>query len=369
MKKTLLLAVLLALPAGTALAADFPTGTYGAKGTPITVSFDDKGQFRVTKGETLEVTGNYSVKSGELQLTDSQGPWACTKAGEQTGIYAWKYKNAALTFSKVADKCDERVNSLIKLAWKRQKQAAAGAAFAAGSPWTGTWKLDAAKSHLTGQTFTYSKGPGDLLHYEDGSTASFDFGIDGKEYKAYSNRMISWTAAGTNAWDTVVKAEGKVRSKGHLELSADGKTLNTVFTGTKPDGSAFREEDTFTRVSGTDGLIGTWRTAKVVGPSGPQSFVISTPAHGVLRVEVPDMKGSVEGRTDGSDHPLMGGPPGTTVSTKTLSPTKLRYVFKMNGKTDNMGEWAIASDGGSFTDTNWIPGRENEKTTAVYVKQ
>lgn len=245
----------------------------------------------------------------------------------------------------------------------------AGPALAADSPWTGTWKLDPAKSQLTGQTFTYSQGPGELLHYEDGSSTSFDFGIDGKDYKLYSNRTISWTAAGPNAWDTVVKAEGKVRSKGHFELSADGKTLTTVFTGTKPDGSAFREEDTLARVTGTGGLIGTWRTAKVVGPSGPQTFVIAAPAPGVLHVDVPDMKANVEERTDGSFHPLIGAAPGTTISTKRLSPTKLRYVFKINGKTDNMGEWTLATDGGSFTDMNWIPGRENEKTTAVYVKQ
>lgn len=104
-----------------ALAADFPTGTYAAKEAPYTVSFDDKGQFHVNKGETLEVSGNYSLKKGGLQLTDTQGPWACTKAGEQTGTYAWKYENAVLTLSKVADKCEDRVKSLVNLAWKQQK--------------------------------------------------------------------------------------------------------------------------------------------------------------------------------------------------------------------------------------------------------
>jgi len=245
----------------------------------------------------------------------------------------------------------------------------AGPALAADNPWTGMWKLDVAKSHFTGQTFTYSKGPGELLHYEDGSTASFDFGLDGKEYKTWANRTMSWSPAGTNAWDTVVKAEGEVRSKGHFELSADGKTLNTVFTGTKADGSAFREEDTFTRVSGTHGLIGTWRTAKVVGPAAPQTFVVSAPVPGVLHIDVPEIKWSVEGRTDGSDNPVTGGPPGMTASNTALSPTRFRYVFKIDGKTDNMGEWTMAADGGSFTDMNWNPGRENEKTAAVYVKQ
>ena len=247
----------------------------------------------------------------------------------------------------------------------------AGTAFAADSPWTGTWKLDPARSHLTGQTFTYSKGPGQLLHYEDGSTASFDFGIDGKEYKTWSNRTSTWTAAGKGAWDTVVKADGKVLSNGHFGLSADGKTLNMVFTGTKPDGSSFHEEDTFTRVTGTDGLIGTWRAAKVVAPTGPQSFVMSSPAPGVLHVDVPDMKASAEGRMDGSDNPLTGPtvPPGSTISFKALSPTSYRYVMKINGNADSMGEQTIAADGHSFSDVNWIPGRENEKTTAVYVKQ
>jgi hypothetical protein len=115
------LAICSTLALSPALAAEFPTGTYEAKEAPYTVRFDGKGQFHVNKGETLEVSGNYSVNTGELQLTDTQGPWACTKAGEQTGTYAWKYENAVLTFSKVADKCEDRVKSLVNLAWKRQK--------------------------------------------------------------------------------------------------------------------------------------------------------------------------------------------------------------------------------------------------------
>ena len=132
-----------------------------------------------------------------------------------------------------------------------------------------------------------------------------------------------------------------------------------------------RVEATFARVTGTDGLIGTLRTAKVVGPTGPQTFVMSAPAPGVLHVDVPDLKASAEGRTDGSDNPLTGAttPPGMTISFKALSPTSTRYVIKVNGKTDNMGEQTIAADGRSFSDVNWVPGRENEKTTAVYVKQ
>lgn len=103
-----------------ALAAAFPTGTFESKHTPITVSFDDKGQFHVKQGDTVEVIGHYSAKASALKLTDAQGPWACTKAGEQTGTYTWKYENAVLTLIKVTDKCGDRVTSLVGIAWERQ---------------------------------------------------------------------------------------------------------------------------------------------------------------------------------------------------------------------------------------------------------
>jgi hypothetical protein len=114
------LAICSILTVSPALAADFPTGTFQAKQTPFAVSFDDKGQFRVNQGDTLEVMGHYSAKASELKLTDAQGPWACTKVGEQTGTYTWKYENAVLTFVKVTDRCEDRVKSLVGLAWQRK---------------------------------------------------------------------------------------------------------------------------------------------------------------------------------------------------------------------------------------------------------
>src|ERR1700689_44105 len=90
----------------SAFAADFPTGTFEAKQTPFTVSFDDKGQFRVKQGDTLEVAGTYSVTGSELKLTDTQGPWACSKMGEQTGTFTWQFDNTALTLIKLNDQCE-----------------------------------------------------------------------------------------------------------------------------------------------------------------------------------------------------------------------------------------------------------------------
>lgn len=104
-----------------ARAADFPAGTYAAKGQPYTVSFDGRGQFQVRQGEKLQVAGTYAVEAGEVELTDAEGPWACTRDGEKTGTYTWKYEQAVLTLSKVTDKCEDRVKSLVGLAWTRKK--------------------------------------------------------------------------------------------------------------------------------------------------------------------------------------------------------------------------------------------------------
>ena len=245
-----------------------------------------------------------------------------------------------------------------------------GAALAADSPWIGTWKADLAQSHVTGDTFGYSKGTGKLLHYSDGSTSSFDFGIDGKEYQTWANRSTTWTPTGKSSWDTVSKIDGKVMVKGHRELSADGTTLTVSYSGIRPDGTAFKERDLYTRVSGSDGLIGTWRSVKA-GFNGPMEFINSSPASGVLRQEIPDLKCLTEGPLDGTDHPITGPtvPPNTTIAQTVVTPTQLSYVIKVGGKPDSIGTQAIATDGRSFTDTSWNPGKESEKMIVVYMKQ
>jgi hypothetical protein len=98
-------------------AAEFPAGTFTAGAFTITFG---AGKFRLNQGDVMEVEGGYSAKGSQIQLIDKSGPWACTKAGEQTGTYDWKYENGTLAFSKVADKCDDRSQSLTGQPWKKK---------------------------------------------------------------------------------------------------------------------------------------------------------------------------------------------------------------------------------------------------------
>lgn len=120
----LALSAALAMCAGLAVApaspaTSFPIGTYTAKGLAATVTFDAKGKLHVVQRGVTEVDADYTVNGDRIQLTDRSGPWACTKAGEETGTYHWKYENGALAFGKVSDRCEDRVASLTKYQWNR----------------------------------------------------------------------------------------------------------------------------------------------------------------------------------------------------------------------------------------------------------
>lgn len=99
-----------------ATAADFAAGTYAASG--ITLTFDGNGHFRGSQKDAVVVEGDYKVKGDQLELADKSGPWACTAT--QTGSYHWKSKGETLSFSKVSDECNERVQSLTARTWKKQ---------------------------------------------------------------------------------------------------------------------------------------------------------------------------------------------------------------------------------------------------------
>ena len=107
-----------ALIAESVLAADFPSGTYAS--SDVTLVFDGKGQFRVSKGGAMKVEGEYAVNAGQLRFTDERGPWACANAGAKTGTYQWTADQGMLTFTKANDDCKERADSLTAHPWKKQ---------------------------------------------------------------------------------------------------------------------------------------------------------------------------------------------------------------------------------------------------------
>jgi hypothetical protein len=243
-------------------------------------------------------------------------------------------------------------------------------AFAADNPWFGTWKLDPSKSHMTGDTFTYSKTASGMNHFSNGPI-SFDFTANGIDYPVMSNATTNWVANGPNQWKETDKTNGAVTGTSDIKLTADCKTMNITSTGTHPDGTAFHDEAVYVKTKSDGCLEGTWKSTKNA-QSAPPGFVISQgSAPDAWKWEITGWKETVEGKADGSDLAISGPtvPAGLTICFTTDGTHKMLYQVKSSGTVISKGEQVLAANGKSYTDTSWTPGKENEKQIYVYNKQ
>jgi hypothetical protein len=247
--------------------------------------------------------------------------------------------------------------------------ASAGAASAADSPFSGTWKLNVEKSTLAGQTLTYT-ALATGFEFSNGSTVKFEFAIDGKDYPIIPGRTVSWTKSGDNSWDSVYKdGKGTVVSKVHRVLSADGKTMTVVSTDYHADGTTSEETDVRARVSGGPGLAGTWKEVKVNRAS--DTMIISVPSAGQIKYEIPRQKEILQGAVDGTPSSVQGPsvPEGATIAFKQLTPNKVEWSYTVKNTVLQKGVDSVSSDGKSLSSVSWAPGKESEKTSEVYDKQ
>jgi hypothetical protein len=123
----------------------------------------------------------------------------------------------------------------------------------AEAPWVGTWKLDLAKS-------TYNPGPppfksetSEIEPWENGLKITYDMvgprgqtahlewigKFDGKDYAVEGFDYVVTNAfhrVGDRTYEAVVKVDGEVASTATIAISADGKTMTTVTTGSDGQG-------------------------------------------------------------------------------------------------------------------------------------
>jgi hypothetical protein len=237
---------------------------------------------------------------------------------------------------------------------------------AADSPFAGTWKLNTDKSKFTGDTFTYSTTPSRLMHFSDGAI-EYDFGIDGKVYPTLEDHTTTWVKVDDHTWNSEARAGDKPIFRAHRVLSADGKTLVMSYQELRPDGTTNDGSNTYTRVSGGPGLAGTWKDIKAKTPA--DTITIAIPSPGQIVFEDPAFKMVISGPTDGSAIVVKGPtvPEGFAATYKPDGPNKMDYTIKYKDKDTNKGVMSV--NGKTLTDTSWVPGKENEKSIAIYDKQ
>lgn len=239
----------------------------------------------------------------------------------------------------------------------------------AASPFAGTWKLNAAKSQFTGDTFSYTQGANGKLHYSNGANYEFDLALDGRPCTTPYGYTVTWTAAGANQWTSETRFEGKLLGKSQHALSADAKTLTQKHTQFLPNGTTAESTTVYQKTSGGAGLVGAWVNTKTEVPADTMIFALPTP--GRIEFEWPEYKVKGSGPTDGTPIPVTipDGPKGMTTSFKAVTPLQFLTEDRLNGKLMGQSTMTVAADGKSMAVVGWTPGKESEKATAIYEKK
>lgn len=245
------------------------------------------------------------------------------------------------------------------------------AAAVAASPWDGAWRVVLSKSHYEGSTFTYTKKSDGMWSFSDGSAVSYDYGTDGKPYNTIGNDdTITMKMHDDHSWTYTSEHKGQVLSKTHEEVSGDGKTLTAHTKSYRPAGGTTETTSTYTRVSGTAGLAGTWKATKV-STNFADSYTIATGSDGTVTWTIPSQEAYVVSHMDGTPAPIHGPTygDGFTLAETKANAHEVTYKFMLNGKILGEGKMVLAADGRSLVDTSWSPGKENEKSISFYAKQ
>jgi hypothetical protein len=238
----------------------------------------------------------------------------------------------------------------------------------AESPWAGKWKMDPSQSKLTGDTIRFTSGGGDEMTYTgEGHTTKFK--LDGTPVKTWSGAEVSWKKIDDNTYESRAKQNGVELGTNTWTLAPDGKALKVESKGTNPDGSSFDNNSNYTRVSGTKGLMGSWKSTKT-DINEEQIYDIAEKGPDELTWHIPAIKGVVDVPLDGKDSAPVGPtvPKGLTISLVRTSSHTLKMVEKINGEPIYRSTMTLSADGKKFTDVG-TPAKTNEPMTTVWIKQ
>lgn len=239
---------------------------------------------------------------------------------------------------------------------------------AADNPFIGTWKLDPSKSNFSGETIKFEPAGSNMIRFSSGGQ-SYKFTTDGKQYPGLFGRTVSVKRMDPNDWQRTTMFKGKVLSQGELKLSADGNTLTETVSGTRPDGSSFKETEIYDRVGKGSGMTGTWKS-KSVQESSPQILEFVNNGSDGITFNLPQVKAKCALKFDGKDYPATGPtvPPGLTLAATKTNDHKFDMTEKVKDKPIFKATYTVSDNGTTLTSTG-SPAEVNEPTTAVYDRQ
>jgi hypothetical protein len=234
--------------------------------------------------------------------------------------------------------------------------------------WNGVWKLDPARSHISGPTLRISRSP-DGVYHNSGRIGTANFDCDGKGHVVSEGLAVFCTQKRGDSLEIYTSKNGSKVSTAHWELSNHDDTLTIQGTMLQSDGSANSIESRYTRTSGSTGFVGGWRNTDLF--KGLPSILSTKIGDNALHFYYPERDGHVDAAIDGSSSPVHTSlfPSGANISLSERSPREFSLITNLNGHVAYIEYWEISADGRSLTESSWFAKRPNEKYVLVYVRQ
>jgi hypothetical protein len=234
----------------------------------------------------------------------------------------------------------------------------------ADDPFIGKWKLNLAKSKLTGQVIEIQEVPGNSYKFTEDEHSDIIF-ADGLDHPTHFGETMAITQKKSDSWAITYKQGDRVLMNTLWKVSPDGQTLTYTATGTRPNGQRFHNQMMAKRTSGKSGLVGAWETTSVA-LSSPREIFIEPYDSGGHSITFPGRKQTIRMKFDGKEYPETGPTvvEGSTSSGRRLDDRTIETTEKVKGKLIEVAKATISEDGTTHTIVITEP---NDKTPLVLV--
>jgi hypothetical protein len=224
----------------------------------------------------------------------------------------------------------------------------ASSALFAQSPFDGTWALNQEKSKMLGQTMTIEDAGNGAIKFVN-PNFSTTVKTDGTKAQTPAGGLMAFEKRDDGNYHQTTWIKDQELSQAEWKLSDGGKALTIEEHGTRPNGEQFNNTTTYTRMSGTNGLPGSWKTT-ALKMSAPTTFMMKITGDD-FEWQIPQIKGTLKGKTDGKDtHPTGPTvPESLTLAVTKEGPRTLAVTQKLQGKTVFTATYNVSGDGKTMT--------------------
>jgi hypothetical protein len=235
--------------------------------------------------------------------------------------------------------------------------AVTSAAWAAGDPLVGKWKLDPSKSRITDLMRVAAAGPNKYtLIFNSGGVETIV--ADGTDQAGSFGTTVSITIAAPDNWKVVRKQDGHTLLMGDWHLSQDGKTLTDHFTSNQSNGTASTVNYVYVRSAGGSGFPGSWESKSDTVHDSFELEIKAWEGDG-LSINDPAEGSTKKMKFDGKDYPPQGkyAAPGAMSSGRRVNERTLELTDKIEGRVTDTQQIALSDDLKTLTLTMHIAGQ------------